>query len=332
MSKGRTRKPGQWPLAAAGFTLIELLMVIAILCVVAALLLAGLSKARAEAQSAGCKNRLKQIGLGLQMYVHDNGWYPPLAQRGTTTVCFDRLLPYYPVSWTNVSWNCPTYIGSKGIISRDRVLRNSKGISYSYNDMGIATGWSGCPGSIFREQLGLGHVPIDSKKEPCWRQARCMRLRTPDRKRFIKASPASSRCRPGLLVLIATLVSVKQIRRMGGVTMSCSAMGMWFWCGEVIICIRPGARRNGTATINRIRRHGRPRICGQFSNDDGLPAEVDPVRETYLPRVARSSQPWALGRNPFWILVLRAVSSGRYFVTFHRHPGLTGVRPIAFGL
>ena len=148
------------------FTLTELLVVIAIIAILAALLLPALWRAKEQARSTACKNLLHQIGLGLQIYVQDNGRYPPLAERGTTTLCFDRLLPYYPVNWTNASWNCPTYIAAGGVISRDMVMSNSAGISYSYNDMGIATGWSGCPKSVFAVPLGLGHLPKESKKEP----------------------------------------------------------------------------------------------------------------------------------------------------------------------
>jgi prepilin-type N-terminal cleavage/methylation domain-containing protein/prepilin-type processing-associated H-X9-DG protein len=148
------------------FTLVELLVVIAIIAILAALLLPALSIAREKARSTACKNHLGQIGLGLQMYVQENGSYPPLAERGTRMLCFDRLIPYYPVSWTNASWNCPAYIANNGIVSRDMIMTNSAGISYAYNDMGIVTGWPGCPKSIFKTPLGLGHFPRDSKKEP----------------------------------------------------------------------------------------------------------------------------------------------------------------------
>jgi len=58
---------------ARAFTLIELLVVIAIIALLAALLLPALSKAKSAANSAGCVNNLRQIGLRYQMFLSEHG-------------------------------------------------------------------------------------------------------------------------------------------------------------------------------------------------------------------------------------------------------------------
>jgi prepilin-type N-terminal cleavage/methylation domain-containing protein/prepilin-type processing-associated H-X9-DG protein len=54
-----------------GFTLIELLVVIAIIAILAAILFPVFARAREKARTSSCQSNLKQLALGLVMYIQD---------------------------------------------------------------------------------------------------------------------------------------------------------------------------------------------------------------------------------------------------------------------
>ena len=108
------------------FTLIELLVVISIIAILISMLLPSLAGARDTARDVLCKNNLKQIGLGIQMYLDNQKtpywfnmhilnsrpdaythWVPP---RALAEFCGDGRTKIY---------RCPRAKGGTSVIDRD---------------------------------------------------------------------------------------------------------------------------------------------------------------------------------------------------------------------
>jgi prepilin-type N-terminal cleavage/methylation domain-containing protein len=58
------------------FTLIELLVVIAIIALLMAIIMPALSKARESAREVTCRSNLRNVGLGITLFLQDNDYKP----------------------------------------------------------------------------------------------------------------------------------------------------------------------------------------------------------------------------------------------------------------
>src|SRR5262249_49931690 len=107
-----------------GFSIIELIVVIAIIGILVALLMVGVSKVRSASSRASCRSQLHQLGTALDLYYDTQKPFPDAAQLPSVTPqlpSLPRVLGSF-VDDTAKVFQCPS----------DRSYFTKEGISYEY--------------------------------------------------------------------------------------------------------------------------------------------------------------------------------------------------------
>ncbi len=98
------------------FTLLELLVVVAVIAILAALLFPALNRAKSAADSAACRSNLRQLTLGLSMYVQEHRAYPSSSDFsfGAPAISMaEALQPCTGARWPRQNYYGNEYLGPR---------------------------------------------------------------------------------------------------------------------------------------------------------------------------------------------------------------------------
>lgn len=140
-----------------GFTLLELLVVMAIIAVLAALLLPGMTRAREAGRATACLSNLRQLGIALQLYVQDNQNHLPCMRDKSLTTTNDLPSPDVVLSH---------YAGSPKVFrcpSDFRQVFETTGSSYSWNN--LLNGQDADHLKVFQINFDAHQIPLMFDKE-----------------------------------------------------------------------------------------------------------------------------------------------------------------------
>ena len=145
----------------SGFTLTELLVVIGIIGLLASMLLPALNGARRKARGTMCLNNLRQVNLGLGMFVEEQGGVYPT----TNEVWYyyrQMITPYLGVS--SASFACPADSFMIDVLT-GREFKESPHASPEYNFVSYAFNGRR-PNSLGWPQMGLAEIALQRVREP----------------------------------------------------------------------------------------------------------------------------------------------------------------------
>jgi len=129
-----------------GFTLVELLVVIGIIATLIALLLPALNKAREQARVVQCLSNMKQIGLGIQMYMQANRQMLPVRATPAADGGGWSFIPNTAIQGWNPTTQTGTRVQGLGLlylgkyVTTSRVMYCPSELSWSEN-LDSASAW-----------------------------------------------------------------------------------------------------------------------------------------------------------------------------------------------